>query len=555
MVTDARPAWAGGASRWWMALLILPLLGLAMLLAVPALDLQWEHQPSHFWIVLISAALSAVLAYATNAAAARHRDARVILVSLAFLVAAGFLGLHALATPGVLLHGPNTGFSIATPVGLTIAAVYAAVSVTSLGGPDAAIVLRWRRPLLLLTVGAIAAWGVVSLAGLPPLDGPLPAREGPGILAALTIIGVALYGWAAWRMLDLYRARPGPLPLAVAVGLVLLAEAMVAVALSRNWHLSWWEWHLLMLAAFVAIALGARREYTRVGSLAGAFGGLYLEQTLASIDRWHAGAIARVVDADERGTSEDVVLARLRREGASTDEVRLIAHAAGELRRLDAAFRPYLPSIIADHVPDEPSMARLGGTEREVSVLFADLSAFTTFSERHAATEVIVMLNDYWAAVVPGIDAAGGEIEQFVGDAVMAAFNVEGDQPDHAQRAARAALAIIDAGRGVLASHPDWPAFRVGVSTGTAVVGNVGTRGRRSFAVIGDTTNTAARLMSVASPGEVLVTGVTWRLLGDRWQGKPLGPVAIKGRRQPVEIWRIHALDRVAASPTAQLPE
>ena len=82
-----------------------------------------------------------------------------------------------------------------------------------------------------------------------------------------------------------------------------------------------------------------------------------------------------------------------------------------------------------------------------MSVLFADLSAFTTFSERHAATEVIAMLNDYWAAVVPGIDAAGGEIEQFVGDAVMAAFNVEGDQPDHAQRAARAALAIIDGGR------------------------------------------------------------------------------------------------------------
>jgi adenylate cyclase len=539
MVTDARPAWAGSASPWWMALLILPLLGLALLLAVPALDLHWEHQPSHFWIVLVSAALSAVLAYATNAAAARHRDARVILVSLAFLVAAGFLGLHALATPGVLLPGPNTGFTIATPVGLTIAAVYAAVSVTSLGGPDAATVLRWRRTLLVLTVAAVAAWGVVSLAGLPPLDGPLPAREGPGILAVLTVVGVALYGWAAWRTLDLYRARPGPLPLSVAIGLVLLAEAMVAVALSRNWHLSWWEWHLLMLAAFVAIALGARVEYARSGSLAGAFGGLYLEQTLASIDRWHAGAIARVVDADERGTSADIVLDRLRREGASADEVRLIAHAAGELRRLDAAFRPYLPSIIADHVPGEPSVARLGGEEREVSVLFADLTAFTTFSERHPATEVIAMLNDYWAAVVPGIDAAGGEIEQFVGDAVMAAFNVEDDQPDHAQRAVRAALAIIDGGQAVLAAHPEWPAFRVGVSTGPAVVGNVGTRGRRSFAVIGDTTNTAARLMSVAAPGEVLVTGATWQHLGEGRQGDPLGPVSIKGRRQAVEIWRI----------------
>ena len=72
------------------------------------------------------------------------------------------------------------------------------------------------------------------------------------------------------------------------------------------------------------------------------------------------------------------------------------------------------------------------------------------------------------------------------------------------------------------------------------MVGNVGTRGRRSFAVIGDTTNTAARLMSVAAPGEVLVTGATWRLLGERWQGETLGQVDIKGRRQPVEIWRVN---------------
>ena len=79
------------------------------------------------------------------------------------------------------------------------------------------------------------------------------------------------------------------------------------------------------------------------------------------------------------------------------------------------------------------------------------------------------------------------------------------------------------------------------MSTGPAVVGNVGTSGRRSFAVIGDTTNTAARLMSVAAPGEVLVTGPTWAVLGDHWHGDPLGRVAIKGRRQPVEIWRVRA--------------
>ena len=83
---------------------------------------------------------------------------------------------------------------------------------------------------------------------------------------------------------------------------------------------------------------------------------------------------------------------------------------------------------------------------------------------------------------------------------------------------------------------PTGPRSGSGVSTGPAVVGNVGTRGRRSFAVIGDTTNTAARLMSRGEPGEVLVTGATWRLLGEGWDGESLGRVEVKGRRQPVEI-------------------
>ena len=81
--------------------LLLPLAGLALLLAAPELDVRWEHHPSHFWLVLAAGTINAALAYATGSAARRHGDARVFLVSLGFLAAAGFLGLHALATPGV----------------------------------------------------------------------------------------------------------------------------------------------------------------------------------------------------------------------------------------------------------------------------------------------------------------------------------------------------------------------------------------------------------------------------------------------------------------------
>jgi adenylate cyclase len=325
--------------------------------------------------------------------------------------------------------------------------------------------------------------------------------------------------------------------------MILLAEAMIAIVLSRNWHFSWWEWHVLMLLAFALIALGAREEYRRSGSLTGAFGGLYLEATLARIDRWQAEAIAAVAAADARGGSVDRVLSSLRSEGASSDEVALIANAADELRRLDASFQPYLPSPVAERIRREGGRAtELRGEERVVSVLFADLAAFTTFSETREPTEVLAMLNAFWAVVVPVIDAAGGVIEQFAGDGIMAIFNAGGDQPDHARRAARAALAIVDAARPLAADHPGWPIFRVGVNTGPAVVGDIGAEARRSFAAIGDATNTAARLMAAGEPGQVIVGRNTWEALGPEATGAALGPIMVKGKREAVEAWRLVSL-------------
>src|ERR687894_3162876 len=107
----------------WAVLVALPLLGLGLLLGQPGLDARWEHHPAHFWLVLGASLVTGILAYATGEAANRRGDARLFFISLAFLVSAGFLGLHALATPGVLLEGHNTGFVIATPIGLVIASV------------------------------------------------------------------------------------------------------------------------------------------------------------------------------------------------------------------------------------------------------------------------------------------------------------------------------------------------------------------------------------------------------------------------------------------------
>lgn len=530
-------------ASWPVALALpLPLIGLFVLLARPELDVEWQHQPSHFWLVLLAALVNAALAYVTNVAAGRYRDARLVLISLAFLASAGFLGLHALATPGVLLSTPNVGFAIATPVGLIIASVFAAVSTGPLGGPRASGVLRSRPVLLWGLIVLMAAWAIASVARIAPLDGPPPPGEGAGVLRAASVVAIALFIYSAWRSLALYRSRGGAVLLSMVVALVLLAEAMVAVTLSRNWHASWWEWHILLLAAFAAIALGARQEYRRGGSLSAAFGGLYLEATLARVDRWYAQAMASVAGADARGESTASVLAQLRREGASSDDLAVLAEAAREVQRLDAAFRPYLPAVVAEGIRQgQPTVARLGGEEREVSVIFADLAGFTTFSETRSPTEVISMLNDYWGAVVPVIDRGGGVIEQFAGDGIMVIFNAAADQPDHARRAAKTGLAIIAAGRPVAEAHPRWPVFRVGINTGPAVVGNVGSDARRSFAAIGDTINTAARLMSVGDPGDVVAGRATWDGLGEERAGESLGAVTVKGKRVGVEAWRLHA--------------
>ncbi len=116
-------------------LLFVPVAGFALLLVEPALDVMYHHDPMHFWLVLAAALLNVGLGYLTSGIARRQGDARLFLVSMALLSGAAFLGLHALATPGVLLSGSNTGFVVANPVGLLLASAFAAASALALRRP------------------------------------------------------------------------------------------------------------------------------------------------------------------------------------------------------------------------------------------------------------------------------------------------------------------------------------------------------------------------------------------------------------------------------------
>jgi adenylate cyclase len=442
----------------WASLLLIPLAGFWVLIAAPSADVRWEHHPSHFWLVLSAALTSGALAFSTSGIALRRTDARLYLVSLGFLAAAGFLALHALATPGVLLEASSQGFTVATPVGLLLASLFVAASAAPLPPTRAGWTMRHAALLRRALLAAMALWALVSLASLPPLDDPTPVERASGALVVAAALAVGLYAFAAVRYLRMERLTGAPILLALTSACVLLAEAMTAVAFARNWHATWWEWHLLMLAAFGAIAWAAHHENREER-----FSDLYLDET-----------------------------------------------AAGK---------------------------------REVSVLFADLQGFTTFSEGRDPREVSEMLNAYLEVAIPPIVREhGGEIDRLIGDAIMATWGTRGDQSDHARQAARAALALQAETARIAAERPEWPRFRAAVNSGEAMVGVLGVESGRSYTVIGDTVNVASRLESQAPPGGVAIGAETLRML-DRARVSPLGSVQVKGKREPVEAWLLEGLD------------
>jgi class 3 adenylate cyclase len=246
-----------------------------LLLARPEIDGRWESHPAHFWLVLFAALVNVGLGWTVTETGRRRRDARLLLIGLAFVASAGFLGLHALATPGVLVES-NAGFELATPVGLLVAGGLAALSSLELAPARSAALVGASRPLFAAMLALFAVWAVFALAQLPPLDEPVAGESLDGWQTALAATGVVLYAAAAFGYARLYRRRRAAVVFAVTFAFVLLAEAMIVIAWARNWQLSWWEWHVLMLLAFAVIAVSARREWHEERWAA-----FYLDDTLA----------------------------------------------------------------------------------------------------------------------------------------------------------------------------------------------------------------------------------------------------------------------------------
>ena len=216
--------------------------------------------------------------------------------------------------------------------------------------------------------------------------------------------------------------------------------------------------------------------------------------------------------------------------------------------RADKA-KPAPPPVQPKEAPRTIEMRQSAEADRRpVTVLFADLSGFTTLSERLDPEDVQSLQNQLFAEMTAAVQRYGGFVDKFIGDAMLALFGAPVAHEDDPERALRAALEIIDrtarVGERVKAQLTSPLALHVGVNTGPVVAGGIGSGDARSYSVTGDTVNVAQRLQSMASPGEVLVGPLTWRLTRHAFAFESLGEAALKGKSGSVLVNRLRgALD------------
>jgi adenylate cyclase len=210
--------------------------------------------------------------------------------------------------------------------------------------------------------------------------------------------------------------------------------------------------------------------------------------------------------------------------------------------RLGRFLSPQVTSRILAASEHDSSNA-LGVPEvREVSVLFADIVGFTSMSERLSPSAVSLLLNDYLSRMTDVIFRYEGTLDKYIGDAIMAVFGAPLDMPDHAARAIRAALEMRERLDEFNAERRDGQSIniRIGINTGKAVAGEIGSVNKKEYTVLGDTVNIASRLESgVAKPGTIVIGPYTFDAARDLFRCRSLGNVSLKGKEKEVQVYEV----------------
>ena len=223
----------------------------------------------------------------------------------------------------------------------------------------------------------------------------------------------------------------------------------------------------------------------------------------------------------------------------------IVVTEQSDKRFVKELFGRYISPQIAKEIVSRADAGELslGGEQREVSVFFADIRGFTRISEQLSPEAVMQMLNTYLSVIADAVVQHDGIVNKFVGDNIMAVWNAPQSQPEHALLALRAAW---EAQQKVteLQKRENRPLpvqFGIGINTGVAVAGNVGSAGRSEYTVIGDSVNTASRICSNTPGGEVWIGAETYNQTKDYIETEKLEPQSFKGKATPITVYRVIA--------------
>ncbi|HSO13588.1 MAG TPA: adenylate/guanylate cyclase domain-containing protein [Anaerolineales bacterium] len=248
----------------------------------------------------------------------------------------------------------------------------------------------------------------------------------------------------------------------------------------------------------------------------------------------------------ERGSVDwRLNLSPLKDAGSKTQGVAIVLDDLTERKKLEAQRRLFermvSPAVINQL---DPNSLQLGGKRTDITVMFADVRGFTSFSESQEPERLVSILNRYLAAMAEAVLSQEGTIDKFMGDAIMAWFNAPVPQADHTLRAVKAALALRDAVEGLYKELPreEHLAFGAGIHYGDAVLGLIGTERRLEYTAISDSVNTAKRLQENSARNQIIISKVAYDRVKNEIEVKPISPVAAKGKAAPLEVFEVLGL-------------
>ncbi len=375
--------------------------------------------------------------------------------------------------------------------------------------------------------------------------------QGPGI-------DVTLFGRERWLGVDLWAT-------AVSTGAIVAAACAIVVVYQGLLNL--WQRVPIWLALAVALVAAMLTDALVFAGLTGRIAtlqthivaklstGLAVSIPAAVYINWR---LSRAPADARRGVLErgalDIVDLRRQLRTMRAD----LSRKQAEFDHLKHLFSRYVVPDVVDELLADTSQFDLDGEVRDVTVLFSNIRGYSILSARMGPTDVIGLINRYFGAMSAVVDAERGTIIEFEGDAILVVFGAPLQQPDHADRAVRAAVAMHRAAEKLDAELRDdgtselWRdlgvtefGIRIGIHSGEVVVGNVGSQTRTKYAVIGDTVNIAARVeqMNKKLHTGMLFTGATVeRMSAARPDQKSLGMQPVRGRAEDVEVFGIDGI-------------